>query len=160
MDQQTQLIKFYNGRLVFVVFLLLVLLLGGMLGYNRLEGWRYLDALYFSAYTLTTVGYGDFVPKTDMGKIFTIGYVFFGVGTALYGLSILGAYFVERREKEFYGRWSERTEGILRNTQMVLGKLGFYGQRDNKLREVEKNDIGRKIHLESNKGKGNRKDKK
>jgi voltage-gated potassium channel len=30
--------------------------------------------------TLATVGYGDFAPKTDLGKIFTMLYVFVGIG--------------------------------------------------------------------------------
>ena len=48
--------------------------------YTRVEGWRVLDALYFTITTLTTVGYGDFSPKTDAGKIFTIFYIFVGLG--------------------------------------------------------------------------------
>jgi len=42
----------------------------GTVFYSRVEGWRPLDALYFTIITLTTVGYGDFAPKTDAGKIF------------------------------------------------------------------------------------------
>ena len=42
-----------------------------------------LDSLYFSVTTLTTVGYGDFFPKTDAGKMFTIFYILAGVGILL-----------------------------------------------------------------------------
>ena len=52
---------------------------------------------------MTTVGYGDITPKTDFGKIFTIFYVFAGVGIALYGLSVIAAHFVDVRE-EFWLR--------------------------------------------------------
>jgi len=48
--------------------------------YMRVEHWRPLDALYFTVTTLTTVGYGDFYPHTDAGKIFTIFYIFVGLG--------------------------------------------------------------------------------
>lgn len=36
--------------------------------YTRFEEMRWLDALYFSVITLTTIGYGDFSPQTDIGK--------------------------------------------------------------------------------------------
>lgn len=55
-------------------------ILSGTMFYSRFEDLRWLDALYFSVITLTTIGYGDFVPSTDLGKVFTIGYVITGVG--------------------------------------------------------------------------------
>jgi len=61
----------------------IVILFGGALFYHLIEGWNYLDSLYFSAITLTTIGYGDFAPKTDAGKIFTIMYIGIGVGLIL-----------------------------------------------------------------------------
>lgn len=48
--------------------------------YAKVEGWNALDALYFSVITLATVGYGDFHPVTPAGKIFTIFYIFVGLG--------------------------------------------------------------------------------
>ena len=51
--------------------------------YSLVEGLRFVDALYFSVVTLTTVGYGDFAPKTDAGKLFTAVYVLVGVGILL-----------------------------------------------------------------------------
>jgi voltage-gated potassium channel len=44
------------------------------------EGWRVLDSFYFSVTTLTTVGFGDPAPATAAGKIFTILYIFVGLG--------------------------------------------------------------------------------
>ncbi len=44
------------------------------------EGWTLLDSAYFSVVTIATIGYGDLTPKTALGKIFTIGYIFAGIG--------------------------------------------------------------------------------
>ena len=57
-----------------------IVLASGTLFYHWVEGWRWLDSLYFCVMTLATVGYGDFTPKTDLGKIFAIFYVFIGIG--------------------------------------------------------------------------------
>ena len=39
-----------------------------------------MDAIYFCVVTLGTVGYGDITPTTDVGKIFTVFYIIFGLG--------------------------------------------------------------------------------
>jgi hypothetical protein len=48
--------------------------------YWVVEGWSLLDSAYFSVVTMATVGHGDLAPKTAIGKIFTIGYIFAGIG--------------------------------------------------------------------------------
>jgi voltage-gated potassium channel len=66
-----------------------ILLLGTWF-YAKVEGWRALDSLYFTVTTLTTVGYGDFYPKTDAGKLFTIFYIFVGIGLLSGFIILLG----------------------------------------------------------------------
>lgn len=56
------------------------LLFVGTVFYARIEGWSVIDALYFCVVTLATVGYGDFAPRTSMGKVFTIVYILIGAG--------------------------------------------------------------------------------
>jgi len=55
----------------------------GSIVYHYLEGWSWIDSIYFSIITLTTIGYGDFSPQTDEGKVFTIFYIIIGVGIIL-----------------------------------------------------------------------------
>jgi voltage-gated potassium channel len=55
------------------------------------EGLRVVDAFYFSVVTLTTVGYGDFAPETDVGKLFTAVYVLLGIGILLTFVTTLAA---------------------------------------------------------------------
>src|SRR4051812_39261181 len=57
-----------------------VLLAAGTVFYSLVEGWGLLDALYFCVMTLATIGYGDFSPKTALGKVFTSVYVLVGIG--------------------------------------------------------------------------------
>lgn len=103
--------KAYHRRLIYVFVELAILFFGGAYFYHRVEGWRMLDSMYYAATTMTTVGYGDFSPKTDIGKIFSIFYLFTSVGLALYGLSNLAAHFVELREDD----WVKRLDIVRQN---------------------------------------------
>lgn len=111
----------YHRRLIYVFIVIIIVLFGGATFYHFAEKWSYIDALYFAAATMTTVGYGDITPQTDIGKIFTILYVFGGVGIALYGLSLIAAHLVEVRE-EF---WLEKIGKIRirHHTQTFWDKL-------------------------------------
>ena len=54
-------------------------LLIGTFIYHWLEGWSYLDSLYFCVISLATIGYGDLTPTTPLAKAFTIVYVINGI---------------------------------------------------------------------------------
>jgi voltage-gated potassium channel len=61
----------------------MLLLVLGVVVYRWLEGWSLIDALYFCAITLATIGYGDLTPTTTEAKLFTVFYVINGIGILL-----------------------------------------------------------------------------
>lgn len=91
--------KFWS-RLSVPITILVVVLLVGTVSYHYVEGWRYLDSLYFTVVTITTIGYGDFVPQTDLGKVLTIIFPFLGIGMAFYLFSLLGRYMFHKGLRE------------------------------------------------------------
>ncbi len=73
----------FTSELLLIFGLLVIVWLGGSIFYHLVEGLSVVDSIYFTAITLTTVGYGDFSPQTDAGKIFTAIYAFIGIGIFL-----------------------------------------------------------------------------
>jgi hypothetical protein len=61
------------------VIVLVVYLLGGSLIWGYAEGWSWDEAFYFSAMTVTTIGYGDFHPSTDFARLGSIAFITTGV---------------------------------------------------------------------------------
>ncbi|MCE8523456.1 two pore domain potassium channel family protein [Ruegeria pomeroyi] len=58
----------------------MIMLLSGSVFYRHVEGWSWIDSLYFSVTTMSTVGFGDLSPTTSVAKLFTVFYIFAGVG--------------------------------------------------------------------------------
>lgn len=67
-----------------------LLLLSGMVFYSLVEHWTIVDSLYFCVTTLTTVGFGEPAPTTDIGKLFTVFFMITGVGMFLAVLNGIG----------------------------------------------------------------------
>lgn len=68
----------------------------GTVVYHLVEKFPWVDAYYFSVVTLATVGYGDYVPHTTFGKIFTTVYIFLGIGILTAFISQFGKRQAER----------------------------------------------------------------
>jgi len=78
-----------------IVYLLLLILVIGTLGYHFIEGWSLFDSLYMSVITLATVGYGETHPLTIYGRTFTMFLILGGMGIILYGISELTQFIVQ-----------------------------------------------------------------
>jgi len=67
-----------------------IMLLIGTTFFSFIEDLSVIDAFYLSGSTITTVGYGNISPETDVGKVFSVIYSIVGIGTVFF---ILGKLF-------------------------------------------------------------------
>ena len=79
----------------------------GTVTYWFVEDWSVLDSLYFSVTTLATVGLGDLVPTTDVGKAFTIVYILTGVGLLAGLLTYIAQRASAMRQERQHGKGDE-----------------------------------------------------
>jgi voltage-gated potassium channel len=116
-----------------IIFTIGLIILIGTLGFKLVGGEdkSFLDALYMTAITLTTVGYGDMVgaDKTVAGKVFTIVFVFVGAGAIAYLFTTLTAYIIEGELRRVFRRRSmEKRIEKMKNHYIVcgVGMVGLY----------------------------------
>lgn len=80
----------FSARVSFKsIYLIVGVILSGTIGYCLIEGWGFFDALYMTVITISTIGYQEVHPLSDLGRLFTLILIFTGVGVFTYGLKEL-----------------------------------------------------------------------
>jgi voltage-gated potassium channel len=90
-------------RLILVLAAFVAVIFIGVAGYMTIERYSFLDALYMTVITLSTVGYGVIRPLSQGGKIFTMFLIIGGVGFVFYGFTAFVQYFIENRLRDRLG---------------------------------------------------------
>lgn len=115
-------------KLAVALLVLLTILSMGMTGFHYLEGWNFVESLYATVVTISTVGYGDFSPHTSGGMLFTVFLIIVGVGTMLYTVGLVTETMLEGRLKIIMGRG--RLEKMMRkmNNHYIICGCGRIGR--------------------------------
>ncbi|XP_012533821.1 uncharacterized protein LOC105835262 isoform X2 [Monomorium pharaonis] len=107
------------------VFLVVSYIFGGAYLFKEWEGWLFLDAAYFCFITLTTIGFGDFVPmyKSDAQKSIALCSLYLLFGIALLAMS-----------------FNLVQEEVINNVKSVAKRLGIIKETDEEAEEEEAED--------------------
>jgi len=108
------------------VWLALGVLLGigiiGTLGYIYIENYSLTDALYMTAITLSTVGFGEVSPLSPAGRLFTSGLIFSGISVVIYAATSLTTFFVEGEMRTYLRSMKMNKKiGKLRDHYIIAG---------------------------------------
>ncbi len=115
-----------TGRHLLVLGSLSCLLISvGTAGYMAISDFPFIDALYMTIITLTTVGYGEVRPLETGGRLFTMVLIFMGAGFVAYNLAYLSQLLLDGNLLELYRRLRLKKKlEELRNHYIICG----YGQ--------------------------------
>lgn len=100
----------------------------GIIGFMLIEHLNWFDAVYLTIATVSTVGFGDIVPTTIPGKIFTAVLIVLGVGTVAYTLSLIFSLIVEGKIKDHFGRRTMLQEIADLNYHVIVCGAGRVGK--------------------------------
>lgn len=86
------LLKFFKTKIYLAITLLVLVICTGVLGFKIISGYSWVDAIYMTVITITTVGFGEVQPLDDSSKIFTVFLILSSVVIVGYALSIITEY--------------------------------------------------------------------
>lgn len=94
----------------------------GTWGYMIIEGWHFMDALFMTVTTLSTVGYSEVQKLTDAGRIFSMALILVGVGYFFYMAGAVVQFMLEGQIRNILGRRRlEKRIERLRNHYIICG---------------------------------------
>ena len=101
-----------------------------MTGYMLIEGDDFLNALYMTIITISTVGFGEIHRLSVPGKIFTMFLILSSFGTYAYAISIITTHFVEGQLADFIVGGSRRNSKVKKmNNHIIICGYGRNGQQ-------------------------------
>jgi voltage-gated potassium channel len=92
------LIKFFRTKIYTAVSLLVFILIAGVFGYKFISDYSWVDALYMTVITMTTVGFSEVNPLDTESKIFTIFLILASVVIVGYALSVITEYILSKND--------------------------------------------------------------
>tara|TARA_R110002033_G_scaffold6551_2_gene25443 strand:+ start:12471 stop:13493 length:1023 start_codon:yes stop_codon:yes gene_type:complete len=94
------LLRLYRSKIYTAIMMLVFLMAIGILGYRFISGYEWLDAIYMTVITITTVGFAEVNPLDTQSKIFTIFLILASVVIVGYAISIITEYILSRNNFE------------------------------------------------------------
>ena len=121
-----------GARLRVPLGLVLAVLVGGTAGYRwlwRETGGTWLDALFMTVTTITTIGYGEVRPLDAAGRVFTMAIALVGIGSLFYTFGVVMEHLVGVRMADPRGRrrMERRIEELAGH--VILAGLGRVGRQ-------------------------------
>lgn len=86
------------------LLLILLMIFIGMIGFHVIEGWSFLDCLYMTIITISTVGFKEVRVLSPQGQVFTIFIILAGVGTAIFAFTKIAEIAYEGGINKFWRR--------------------------------------------------------
>jgi len=92
--------KVFRSKINTAIALLIILLIIGVVGFRVLTNYTWIDAVYMTVITITTVGFGEVNPLDDDSKIFTIFLILTSVIIVGYAIKVITEYILTKNNIE------------------------------------------------------------
>ena len=128
------IVKIFRSKLNTAVVLLILVLIIGVFGFKIISDFSWLDAVYMTVITVTTVGFGEVQPLDQESKLFTIILILTSVIIVGYALKIITEYIISKNDiNELKQKKMQKKIDALSNHVIICGYGRNGKQAANKL---------------------------
>lgn len=152
------MLRLFRSKIILSVSLVAGILLIGILGYRFISGYTWLEAVYMTIITVTTVGFSEVRPLGVEAKIFTIVLIISSVFIFAFAISVITEYILSRNSIQLLKLRKVKNAiesldhhvivcGYGRNGMQAAARLNAYNkpfvviERDKELIEKYENDL-------------------
>ena len=109
------MLNLFKSKFRIAIILIICVLSLGVCGYHYVVDYGWVDALYMTVITISTVGFAEVVPLDESGKLFTVGLIAASAITVAYSISVITEYLVNKNSFEEF-----KKEGVIVEIAPVL----------------------------------------
>ncbi len=110
-----------NTRVIIGLLMIVFIVVVGTTGYMLIEGDKFLNALYMTIITVSTVGFGEIHKLSQGGKVFTMILIVSSFTTYAYALTTLSTHFFEGQLQILLKGYKSKTIKKMHNHVVICG---------------------------------------
>ncbi len=134
--------RLFQSRITGAILLLLLVFFAGSLGFKWLSGYSWIDAIYMTIITITTVGFKEVQPLSTADKIFTSILILTSIFIVGYAIKLITEYVLSKNEIGNFKRKKVREKiDSLKNHVIVCGYGRNGKQSVQKLQDYKKDFV-------------------
>ncbi len=129
----------FRSKLAIASAMLLLIFATGVIGYRFISEYTWIDAIYMTVITVTTVGFGEVQPMTEVDKLFTSALILSSIVLVGYAVTVITEYLLSKnnlgniREKRALKKIHKMKNHVIvcgygRNGKQAAEKLKDYKQ--------------------------------
>ena len=152
------MIKLFRSKLAIALSLMILVFIIGVLGYRMVASYSWVEAIYMTIITITTVGFSEVRPLDQSAQIFTIFLIVSSVFIFGFAISVVSEYILSRNSLELLKKKKVKNTinnlkdhvvvcGYGRNGQQAAHKLKIYNkpfvviEKDKEIIEAHENEV-------------------